>query len=54
MTYEEWKAELIRITAEKTGHKESEIKINDKGAREWFDAGADPYQTFRETFANEG
>lgn len=54
MTYEEWKAALIRVTAEKTGKQEHEIKINDKGAREWYDAGVDPYHTFRETFANEG
>lgn len=51
--YEKWKAELIRITAEKTGTPEHEIKINDKGAREWYDAGVSPYFTFRETWGGE-
>lgn len=53
MTYEQWKAELIKVTAEKTNQPEYAIKISDDGAREWFDSGATPYQTFRETYQIE-
>ena len=53
VTYEEWKAELIRITIEKTGCQPYEVKIRDEGTMEWFNSGATPYQCFRETYQIE-
>lgn len=53
ITYEQWKADLIVVTADYTGRKESEIKINDEEAIKWFNDGFTPYQTFRETYQNE-
>lgn len=47
-----WLAELYRVTREET--KEPNVKINAEAAREWYDSGATPYQTFRETWGNEG
>lgn len=52
--YEQYAKELYKVTAEKTGLSEREVKINEKAAKEWYDSGATPYITFRETFANEG
>lgn len=52
-TFEEWLEQLIVVTADHTGKKESEIKIDEAEARKWFDDGFDPYQTFRETYQNE-
>lgn len=51
--YRKWKEELISVTSEKTGRPAYEIKINDDGAKKWFNSGATPYQTFRETYSNE-
>jgi hypothetical protein len=53
MSYEDWKAELIKVTAEETGRPASEIKINDAGAKEWYNSGVPPYFTFRENYAVE-
>lgn len=53
MSYEEWKAELIKVTAEETQRPASEIKINDVEAKKWYDSGVPPYFTFRETYNNE-
>lgn len=53
ISFEDWRAELIRVTAEKTGHPEADVKINDEAAREWYNSGATPYTTFRETWQNE-
>lgn len=53
MSYEQWKAQLIEVTAKETGRPAHEIKINDDGARSWFEDGFTPYQTFRETYQNE-
>lgn len=53
MSYAEWKAELIKVTAKETGREEHEIKINDPSAAEWYRSGWSPYYTFRETYCNE-
>lgn len=53
LSFEAWKAELIRTTAKETRLQESEIKINDQEAREWYEGGFTPYVTFRETWQNE-
>lgn len=53
MSFEEWKAQLISVTAKQTGLPESEIKINDESAASWYRDGFTPYQTFRETYSNE-
>lgn len=50
-SYEEWKAELIRIAAEETG--QSGIKINDQEAKEWYNQGWPAYYVFRENWGNE-
>lgn len=50
-SYEEWKAELIRVAVEETG--QTGIKINDNEARQWYDSGWNPYYTFRENCGNE-
>lgn len=52
-SYEEWKAELIRITACETKNHEHEIVINDDSAMEWYNDGWCPYYTFRETWGME-
>lgn len=49
-TYDEWKAELIQITAKETGRPAEEIKLNDTEARAWYDDGVPAYFTFRETY----
>lgn len=54
MSFEDWKAELIKVTAKATGLPEHEIKINDQGAAEWYRSGWSPYYTFRETYAGDG
>lgn len=51
--YLKWKNELIEVTAKETGEDVSTIKINDTEARQWFDDGFTPYQTFRETYSTE-
>lgn len=51
--YQNWKAELVKLTAEKTGCHAHEVNINDQGAKEWFNSGATPYQCFRETYQIE-
>lgn len=48
MTYEEWKAELIRITSEETGTPVHEIKIRDSEGMKWYESGTHPYYCFRE------
>lgn len=53
MTYEEWKAELISVTARATGQSERMIKINDVEAKRWYDDGFTPYICFRETWNME-
>lgn len=50
--YFTWKAELIRITKEKTG--ESGVRINDEEAVKWYNDGFTPEQTFRETWQSDG
>lgn len=50
--YFTWKAELIRITKEKTG--EPVVKINDIEAVKWYNDGFTPEQTFRETWQSDG
>lgn len=50
--YFTWKAELIRITKEKTG--ESVVKINDAEAVKWYNDGFTPEQTFRENWQSDG
>lgn len=52
--FEEWKAELIRVTARATGQSERSIRLKDDQAREWYDSGATPWQTFRENFDSDG
>lgn len=54
MTYEQWKQELIDVTAKETGRDKSEIKIGDAAAKEWFNDGIDPYYCFRENWNNDG
>ena len=51
LSFEEWKAELIRITAEETGKSANDIRLGE-GAREWYDDGFSPYATFRETYGH--
>lgn len=53
-SYEEWKAELIRIAAKETNQPETSIKINDIEAREWYNAEWSPYYVFRENWQNDG
>lgn len=53
-SYEDWKAELIRVTASETNKYESDIKINDEGAKSFYDGGWTPYYTFRETWGGDG
>lgn len=52
--FEEWKDELIRVTARATGRSERSIVIKDQQAKEWYDSGATPWQTFRENFDCDG
>lgn len=49
--YIQWKAELIKLVSDATG--ESKVLISDTEARKWYDDGATPYQTFRETWNME-
>lgn len=51
--YQQWKAELIRITAEKTNQSPESIKINDLEAFQWYNDGITPYICFRETWNME-
>jgi hypothetical protein len=51
--YDEWKAELIKVTARATGQSEGVIKINDGEAVKWYNDGLTPYQCFRETWDME-
>lgn len=53
-SYEDWKAELIRIAAEETKVDPGEIKINDIEAKGWYDDGWPAYYVFRENWANDG
>lgn len=53
-SYESWKAELIRVTASETNTNESEIKLNEEGAKSFYDEGWTPYYTFRETWGGDG
>lgn len=48
MSFEDYRAELIRIAAENTGEPSYLIKVNDAAAREWYDAGIPAYYCFRE------
>lgn len=50
VTYEQWKENLIAITAKELGMNEWEVKINDTEARAWYESGISPYFTFRETW----
>jgi hypothetical protein len=50
LSFEEWKQQLIDVTAEKTNQLATEIKINDANAREWWQDGFTPYATFRENY----
>ncbi len=52
-TFDEWKAELIKVTAGAAGASEKSIKIKDEQAKEWFDSGATPWQCFRENWDND-
>lgn len=52
-SYEDWKAELIRIAAKETGQSESAIKINDSEAKSWYNDGWPAYYVFRENWGNE-
>lgn len=54
LTFEQWKAELITVTARATGQSERSITIRDRQAKEWYDSGATPWQCFRENFDNDG
>lgn len=45
-SYEEWKAELIRITAEETHQFTDSIRINEAEANGWYKAGWTPYYVF--------
>lgn len=51
--YASWKKELITVTAANTGRLASTIVINDIEALKWYNSGATPYQTFRETWEME-
>lgn len=53
-TYDDWKKELIVITAKETGKEEWEIKINDDAAYGWFLDGISPYFCFRENWQSDG
>lgn len=50
LSYEDWLQELKVITARETKTDIADVKINDAGAREWYEDGFTPYCTFRETF----
>lgn len=52
-TYEEWKAELIKVTAKETGISVDGIIVDDAEAKRWYDDGVSPYMCFRETWGNE-
>lgn len=52
-SYDDWKAELIRIAARETGHLVTDKWIHDDTAREWYNEGWEPYYTFRECWGNE-
>lgn len=52
-SYEDWKAELIRVTAEETKQDPSAIRINDVEAKSWYDDGWPAYYVFRENWGNE-
>ena len=54
MTYQEWKFELIQITARELKTPEWQIKINDMAAKEWYDSGVSPYMCFRENWQSDG
>jgi hypothetical protein len=49
--FDDWKKELFAITLKET--QCTNIKLNEESCREWFESGATPYQTFRETWNNE-
>lgn len=51
--YNQWKAELIKVTARAAQKSEREIKINDNEAIKWYNDGLTPYQCFRETWNME-
>lgn len=53
-SYEDWKAELIRITAEETHQFPDSIRINEAEANGWYKAGWTPYYVFRENWQNDG
>jgi len=53
MSFDEWKAELIKVTARATGQSETAIKISDPDALIWYNDGFTPYQCFRETWNME-
>ncbi len=54
LDFQRWKAQLIATTKQQlkdAGYSEPfTFKINDVEAKKWFDSGATPYQTFRETY----
>jgi hypothetical protein len=54
VTFEEWKAELIKVTARALGISERGVKLNDEECLNWFASGATPWQTFRENYNNDG
>jgi hypothetical protein len=53
VSYDEWKKELIQVTARATGQSEKSIKISEPDAKMWYNDGFTPYQCFRETWDME-
>jgi hypothetical protein len=51
ISFEQWKLELM-ILADKNS-KIQGVCINDEPAREWYDSGFSPEETFRETWEND-
>lgn len=54
ITFDEWKAELITVTARYAGVSERTIVINDQQTKKWYDSGATPWQCFRENWDCDG
>jgi hypothetical protein len=53
-SFEEWKAELIRITADELKIDPAEVKINEEEARFWYNDGWPAYAVFRENWDSDG
>ncbi len=53
ITFEEWVAELRKVTAKETSTEIGEIIIHTEAAREWYDNDFTPETCFRETYMGD-